>query len=160
MYKEKFSYELTCDVNDILIIRIKVENKGMKMISRVVVSHMIRDYFAYIPNSLKADKGMSEFLFQLVRWRIDNLLPNEKVELICKIKANKDKELKNTLFQATYTFQYNGVSYICCKQMKLWCDNDKRNLYERFLFSPFCSINIYNSVNLIICNEVYSERIK
>ena len=56
MYKEKFSYELTCDVNDILIIRIKVENKGMKMISRVVVSHMIRDYFAYIPNSLKADK--------------------------------------------------------------------------------------------------------
>lgn len=81
------------------------------MISRVVVSHMIRDYFAYIPNSLKVDKGMSEFLFQLVRWRIDNLLPNEKVELICKIKANKDKELKNTLFQATYTFQYNGVSY-------------------------------------------------
>ncbi len=94
MYKEKFSYELTYDVNDILIIRIEVENKGMEMISRVVVSHMIRDYFAYIPNSLKVDKGMSEFLFQLVRWRIDNLLPNEKVELICKIKANKDKELK------------------------------------------------------------------
>ncbi|PEJ74771.1 hypothetical protein [Bacillus wiedmannii] len=111
MYKEKFSYELTYDVNDILIIRIKVENKGMEMISRVVVSHMIRDYFAYIPNSLKADKGMSEFLFQLVRWRIDNLLPNEKVELICKIKANKDKALKNALFQATYTFQYKGVSY-------------------------------------------------
>ena len=54
---------------------------------------------------------MSEFLFQLVRWRIDNLLPNEKVELICKIKANKDKELKTHYFQATYTFQYNGVSY-------------------------------------------------
>ena len=66
MYKEKFSYELTYDVNDILIIRIEVENKGMEMISRVVVSHMIRDYFAYIPNSLKVDKGMSEFLFQLV----------------------------------------------------------------------------------------------
>ena len=111
MYKEKFSYELTYDVNDILIIRIEVENKGMEMISRVVVSHMIRDYFAYIPNSLKVDKGMSEFLFQLVRWRIDNLLPDEKVELICKIKANKDKALKNALFQATYTFQYNGVSY-------------------------------------------------
>ena len=57
MYKEKFSYELTYDVNDILIIRIEVENKGMEMISRVVVSHMIRDYFAYIPNSLKVDKG-------------------------------------------------------------------------------------------------------
>ncbi|EEM76227.1 hypothetical protein bthur0010_37390 [Bacillus thuringiensis serovar pondicheriensis BGSC 4BA1] len=111
MYKEKFSYELIYDVNDILIIRIEVENKGMEMISRVVVSHMIRDYFAYIPNSLKADKGMSEFLFQLIRWRIDNLLPDEKVELICKIKANKDKALKNALFQATYTFQYNGVSY-------------------------------------------------
>ncbi|PGO27790.1 hypothetical protein CN984_16700 [Bacillus cereus] len=111
MYKEKFSYELTYDVNDILIIRIEVENKGMEMISRVVVSHMIRDYFAYIPNSLKADKGMSEFLFQLVRWRIDNLLPNEKVELICKIKANKDKALKNALFQATYTFQYKEESY-------------------------------------------------
>ena len=69
---------------------------------------------------------MSEFLFQLVRWRIDNLLPDEKVELICKIKANKDKALKNALFQATYTFQYNGVSYIHCKQMKLWCDNDKK----------------------------------
>ncbi len=111
MYKEKFSYELTYDVNDILIIRIEVENKGIEMISRVVVSHMIRDYFAYIPNSLKVDKGISEFLFQLVRWRIDNLLPNEKVELICKIKANKDKALKNALFQATYTFQYNEVSY-------------------------------------------------
>ena len=57
MYKEKFSYELTYDVNDILIIRIEVENKGIEMISRVVVSHMIRDYFAYIPNSLKVDKG-------------------------------------------------------------------------------------------------------
>ena len=136
MYKEKFSYELTCDVNDILIIRIKVENKGMKMISRVVVSHMIRDYFAYIPNSLKADKGMSEFLFQLVRWRIDNLLPNEKVELICKIKANKDKELKTHYFKLHIHFNITEY-HICCKQMKLWCDNDKRNLYERFLFSPF-----------------------
>ncbi|MDR4983342.1 hypothetical protein CN491_12015 [Bacillus cereus] len=111
MYKEKFSYELIYDVNDILIIQIEVENKGIEMISRVVVSHMIRDYFAYIPNSLKVDKGISEFLFQLVRWRIDNLLPNEKVELICKIKANKDKALKNALFQATYTYQYEGVSY-------------------------------------------------
>ncbi|WP_144559565.1 hypothetical protein [Bacillus thuringiensis] len=111
MYKEKFSYELTYDVNDILIIQIVVENKGLEMISRVVVSHMIRDYFVYIPNSLKVDKGMSEFLFQLVRWRIDNLLPNEKVELICKIKANKDTALKNAFFQATYIFQYEGVSY-------------------------------------------------
>ncbi|MFD5171865.1 hypothetical protein, partial [Bacillus mycoides] len=108
MYKEKFSYEMIYDVNDILIIRLEVENKGVEMISRVVVSHMIRDYFAYIPNSLKADKGISEFLFQLVRWRIDNLLPNEKVELICQIKANKDKAPPNSLFQATYTFQYKG----------------------------------------------------
>jgi len=111
MYKEKFSYEMIYDVNDILIIRLEVENKGVEMISRVVVSHMIRDYFAYIPNSLKADKGISEFLFQLVRWRIDNLSPNEKVELICQIKANKDKAPPNSLFQATYTFQYKGVSY-------------------------------------------------
>jgi hypothetical protein len=111
MYQEKFSYELIYDVNDILIIRIEVENKGIEVISRVVVSHMIRDYFAYIPNSLKVNKGMSEFLFQLVRWRIDNLLPNEKVELSCKIKANKDKDLKNTLFQATYTFQHKEVLY-------------------------------------------------
>ena len=56
MYTEQFSYELTYDVNDILIMRIEVENKGVEMISRVVVSHMIRDYFAYIPNSLKVDK--------------------------------------------------------------------------------------------------------
>ncbi|PFJ13684.1 hypothetical protein COD67_06235 [Bacillus cereus] len=111
MYQEKFSYELIYDVNDILIIRIEVENKGIEVISRVVVSHMIRDYFAYIPNSLKIDRGMSEFLFQLVRWRIDNLLPNEKVELRCKIKANKDTALKNALFQATYTFQHKEVSY-------------------------------------------------
>ena len=60
MYTEQFSYELTYDVNDILIMRIEVENKGVEMISRVVVSHMIRDYFAYIPNSLKVDKGISE----------------------------------------------------------------------------------------------------
>lgn len=111
MYNEQFSYELTYDANDILIMRIEVENKGIEMISRVVVSHMIRDYFAYIPNSLKVNKGMGEFLFQLVRWRIDDLLPNEKVELICKIKANKDKALEKALFQATYTFQYKGVSY-------------------------------------------------
>ncbi|RWS43892.1 hypothetical protein EKA14_09160 [Bacillus mycoides] len=111
MYKEKFSYEMIYDVNDILIIRLEVENKGVEMISRVVVSHMIRDYFAYIPNSLKADKGISEFLFQLVRWRIDNLSPSEKVELICKIKANKDKAPPNSVFQATYTFQYKGVLY-------------------------------------------------
>ncbi|MED2476981.1 hypothetical protein P4160_17655, partial [Bacillus thuringiensis] len=97
MYTEQFSYELTYDVNDILIMRIEVENKGVEMISRVVVSHMIRDYFAYIPNSLKVDKGISEFLFQLVRWRIDDLLPNEKVELRCKIKANKDKALRTCL---------------------------------------------------------------
>ncbi|EJR53564.1 hypothetical protein IIM_02928 [Bacillus cereus VD107] len=111
MYKEKFAYELAFDVNDILIIRLEVENKGVEMISRVVVSHMIRDYFAYIPNSLKTDKGISEFLFQLVRWRIDNLSPNEKVELICKIKANKDKAPPNSVFQATYTCQYKGLSY-------------------------------------------------
>lgn len=111
MYTEQFSYELTYDVNDILIMRIEVENKGVEMISRVVVSHMIRDYFAYIPNSLKVDKGISEFLFQLVRWRIDDLLPNEKVELRCKIKANKDKALKQTFFQATYTFQDKKISY-------------------------------------------------
>lgn len=111
MYKEKFSYELAFDVNDILIIRLEVENKGVEMISRVVVSHMIRDYFAYIPNSLKTDKGISEFLFQLVRWRIDNLSPNEKVELICKIKANKEKAPPNSVFQATYTCQYKGLSY-------------------------------------------------
>ena len=37
MYTEQFSYELTYDVNDILIMRIEVENKGVEMISRVVV---------------------------------------------------------------------------------------------------------------------------
>lgn len=66
MYTEQFSYELTYDVNDILIMRIEVENKGVEMISRVVVSHMIRDYFAYIPNSLKVDKGISEFYSSLL----------------------------------------------------------------------------------------------
>ncbi|MGG0253609.1 hypothetical protein ABEY61_09075 [Bacillus toyonensis] len=111
MYEEKFSYELIYDVNDILIMRIEVENKGIEVISRVVVSHMIRDYFSYIPNSLQVNKGMSEFLFQLVRWRIDNLLPNEKVELSCKLRANKDKAVKTALFKATYTFQHKAVSY-------------------------------------------------
>ena len=129
------------------------------MISRVVVSHMIRDYFAYIPNSLKVDKGMSEFLFQLVRWRIDNLLPNEKVELICKIKANKDKELKTHYFRLHIHFNITEYHMVRCKQMKLLYGNDKRNLYERFLLIPFCSIHIYNSVDLIVCNEVYSKEL-
>lgn len=56
-------YELIYDVNDIFIMRIEVENKGVEMILRVVVSYMIWDYFVYIFNFLKVDKGISEFLF-------------------------------------------------------------------------------------------------
>ena len=102
---------------------------------------------------------MSEFLFQLVRWRIDNLLPNEKVELICKIKANKDKELKTHYFRLHIHFNITEYHMVRCKQMKLLYGMIKRNLYERFLLIPFCSIHIYNSVDLIVCNEVYSKEL-
>lgn len=91
---------------------------------------------------------MSEFLFQLVRWRIDNLLPNEKVELICKIKANKDKELKTHYFRLHIHFNITEYHMVRCKQMKLLYGNDKRNLYERFLFDSLFVRSIFTIASI------------
>ncbi|KFM99166.1 hypothetical protein D0U04_01035 [Bacillus clarus] len=111
LQEKRFLYELIHSVNETLFIQLEVENRGIETISRVIVSHMIRDHFAYIPNTLKTDKGAGEFLFQLVRWRIDELLPNEKIQLICQVKAGKSKAPAISSLRATYTFQYKGLSY-------------------------------------------------
>ncbi|KEK25933.1 hypothetical protein [Bacillus gaemokensis] len=109
--EKDFSCELVYDRNDILFIQLEVENKGSEEISRVIVSHMILDHFAYIPNTLQTNKGTGEFLFQLVRWRIDKLLPNEKVQLIFQVKIARVPVPASILLRATYTFQYKGLVY-------------------------------------------------
>ncbi|PEO45421.1 hypothetical protein CN559_17770 [Bacillus pseudomycoides] len=110
--KEKCcSQEVVYDVHEILFIQLEVENIGSEEISRVIVSHMIRDHFAYIPNTLQTSKGTGEFLFQLVRWRIDELLPGEKAQLICQVKASRIQIPFHILLRATYTFQQKGRLY-------------------------------------------------
>ncbi|MFJ8531652.1 hypothetical protein [Bacillus sp. NPDC094106] len=109
--EKDFSYELVYDINETLVIQLEVENRGTEEVSRVIMSHMIRDYFVYIPNTLKTNKGASEFLFQLVRWRVDELLPNEKVQLTCQVKVAHTPVPSTMSLRATYTFQHADVTY-------------------------------------------------
>lgn len=110
--KEKcFSQKVVYDVHEILFIQLEVENIGSEGVSHVIVSHMIRDHFAYIPNTLQIQKGKGEFLFQLVRWRIDELLSGEKAQLTCRVKASRIPIPSSTSLRATYTFQQKGQLY-------------------------------------------------
>ncbi len=106
-----FSQEVVYGVQEILFIQLEVENRGSEDISRVIVSHMIRDHFAYMPNTLQTNKGAGEFLFQLVRWRIDELLSGEKAQLICQVKASRIQIPSCISLCATYTFQQKGQLY-------------------------------------------------
>ncbi|WP_243524077.1 hypothetical protein [Bacillus pseudomycoides] len=107
--KEKnFSQKVVYGVHEILFIQLEVENIGSEEVSHVIVSHMIRDHFAYIPNTLHTNKGTGEFLFQLVRWRIDELLSGEKAQLICQVKASRIQIPSSISLRATYTFQQKG----------------------------------------------------
>ncbi|MDZ5610549.1 hypothetical protein U2I54_26940 [Bacillus pseudomycoides] len=110
--KEKcFSQKVVYDEHEILIIQLEVENIGSEEVSHVIVSHMIRDHFAYIPNTLQTNKGTGEFLFQLVRWRIDKLLSGEKTQLICQVKASRIQIPPSISLRATYTFRQKGRLY-------------------------------------------------
>lgn len=109
--EEVFSYELVYDIQDVFFIQLEVENTGNEEISRIVVSHMIRDHLVYIPNTLKTNKGTGELLFRLVRWQIDELLPNEKVQLICQVKAVRIPITSHISLRATYTFRYKDLIY-------------------------------------------------
>ncbi|EEL49568.1 hypothetical protein CN373_04780 [Bacillus cereus] len=110
--KEKdFSEKVVYGVHEILFIQLEVENIGNEEVSHIIVSHMIRDHFAYIPNTLHANKGTGEFLFQLVRWRIDELRSGEKAQLICQVKATRIQIPSSISLRATYTFQQNGRLY-------------------------------------------------
>ncbi|MBO1578883.1 hypothetical protein [Bacillus sp. XF8] len=110
--KEKcFSQKVVYDEHEILIIQLEVENIGSEEVSHVIVSHMIRDHFAYIPNTLQTNKGTGEFLFQLVRWRIDELLSGEKTQLTCQVKASRIQIQPSISLRATYTFRQKGRLY-------------------------------------------------
>ncbi|WP_242143583.1 MULTISPECIES: hypothetical protein [unclassified Bacillus cereus group] len=111
MEEENFSYQIVYDIDRILYMQLEIENKGEKEISRIIVSHMIRDHFLYVPNTLEMNKGTGEFLFQLVRWRIEKLLPNEKARLVCQLKIARPNILDTMSLSATYTFQSAGITY-------------------------------------------------
>ncbi|MBO1624773.1 hypothetical protein [Bacillus arachidis] len=111
MKEKSFSQEIVYDVHEILFVQLEVENRGSEGISRVIVSHMIRDYFAYIPNTLQTNKGAGEFLFRLVRWRIDELSSGEKAQLICQVNASRIQIPSRISLRATYTFQQMGRLY-------------------------------------------------
>ncbi|MDM5189710.1 hypothetical protein QUF99_21040 [Bacillus sp. DX4.1] len=110
--KEKsFSHKLVYDVHEIFCIQLEVKNISGEGVSHILVSHMIRDHFAYVPSTLQANKGRGEFLFQLVRWRIDTLLPNEKVQLICQLKVIRIPIPSSIPLRATYTFKHKDLVY-------------------------------------------------
>lgn len=109
--QSSFSDTIYYELKDIIAIQIKVDNKGEEAVSRVCVSHMIRDQLSYIPNTLTSNNGENEILFQLVRWRIDKLSPKEKACLILKVKAERNNISSSLPLRATYTFQHNQQAY-------------------------------------------------
>ncbi|MEI4829016.1 hypothetical protein WAX78_06080 [Bacillus sp. FJAT-53711] len=109
--QSSFSDTIYYELQDIIAIQIEVDNKGEEAVSRICVSHMIRDQLSYIPNTLTSNNGEYEFLFQLVRWRIDNLSPKEKACLVLQVKAKRNNISPSLPLRATYTFQHNQQMY-------------------------------------------------
>lgn len=106
-----FSNTVYYEIQDIIAIQIEVDNQGEEAASRIFVSHMIRDQLSFVPNTLTSNNGENEFLFQLVRWRIDNLLPKEKARLVWQVKAERNSLPPFLSLRATYTFQHNNQVY-------------------------------------------------
>ncbi|SFI57453.1 MULTISPECIES: hypothetical protein [unclassified Bacillus (in: firmicutes)] len=106
-----FSNTVYYGIQDIIALQIEVDNQGEEAVSHICVSHMIRDQLSYVPNTLTSDNGQNEFLFQLVRWRIDNLLPKEKARLVWQVKALRNSISPSLPLRATYTFQHNHQVY-------------------------------------------------
>ncbi|WP_020059339.1 hypothetical protein [Bacillus sp. 123MFChir2] len=106
-----FSNTVYYEIQDIIAIKIEVDNQGEEAVSRIFVSHMIRDQLLYAPNTLTSNNGENEFLFRLVRWRIENLLPKEKARLVWQVKAERNGLPPSLPLRATYTFQHNHQVY-------------------------------------------------
>lgn len=106
-----FSSAVYYGIKDIIAIQIEVDNQGEEAVSRIFVSHMIRDQLLYVPNTLTSNNGENEFLFQLVRWRIENLLPKEKARLVWQVKAERNGLSPSLPLRATYTFEHNHQVY-------------------------------------------------
>ncbi|HDX9580594.1 TPA: hypothetical protein ROX88_004247 [Bacillus pseudomycoides] len=106
-----FSNTVYYGIQDIIALQIEVDNQGEESVSHICVSHMIRDQLSYVPNTLTSDNGENEFLFQLVRWRIDNLLPKEKTRLVWHVKVESNSPLTSLPLRATYTFKHNQQVY-------------------------------------------------
>ncbi|CAM4035575.1 hypothetical protein BAMA_09370 [Bacillus manliponensis] len=110
MVNEPFRTQVPYRLEDILEIKLEVENKGKDEVSHIVVSHMIRDHLVYVPQTLKTGTGEGELLFRLVRWRIERLLPNEIAQLSFCLKADRYVDVVMYL-RATFTFQHKKIVY-------------------------------------------------
>lgn len=127
--QSSFSHSIYYGIQDIIALQIELDNQGEESVSHICVSHMIRDQFSYVPNTLISDNGENEFLFQLVRWRIDNLLPKEKARLVWHVKVEQSSTLPSLPLRATYTFQHNHQGYgpLQTKEVLLIQSNDGIN---------------------------------
>lgn len=105
-----FSNKVFYHLEDVVAVEFEVENKGEDEVSRIVVSHMIRDHLSYVPHTLKVSTGEGELLFRLVRWRIERLLPRERTQLSFQIRADRYVDVSVSL-RATYTFQHKKIIY-------------------------------------------------
>jgi hypothetical protein len=96
---------------DIVRLRINICNNGTQELKHISVSHMIRDYLLFIPDTLKADNGDASLLFQLVRWRINLLKPGECATLFFKVKIKELSANLSISLTASYTFQILQTIY-------------------------------------------------